>query len=220
MRHTVLKNIPALIMGGAIMISAGLWSTETSALPIVTVIEDCGSCLGGVYTVTQYDLVNNGATETLRIKLVADTSGFTNGSDRWVNAVGIKYYADTPLSASLIAAPIEGPWVLGLGKMGGALGACDDDATGAVSACTTSLSNIVGPVYTWIFDIVVLTGIPIIDDPSFQLRYYKPDWKNPLVGQPNGIVSEMVKAPEPGTLAIFGLGLVGLGMIRRRRVTA
>jgi len=45
MRHTVLKNIPALIMGGAIMISASLWSAETSALPIVTVVEDCGSCL-------------------------------------------------------------------------------------------------------------------------------------------------------------------------------
>jgi len=105
--------------------------------------------------------------------------------------------------------------------MGGALGACDDDATGAVSACTTSLLNIVGPdFYTWIFDIVVPTGTPIIDEPNFQLRYYKPSSKNPLVGQPNGTTSAGVTAPEPGTLAIFGLGLIGLGMIQRRRRVA
>jgi hypothetical protein len=35
-----------------------------------------------------------------------------------------------------------------------------------------------------------------------------------------GHVGEVVDVPEPGRLALFGLGLAGLGFVRRRKVAA
>ena len=66
----------------------------------------------------------------------------------------------------------------------------------------------VNPLGTW--------SLFIVDDANLWVGSLSGGWQLTLEGVrlPNG-----TPIPEPGTLALFGLGLAGLGLIRRRRAT-
>jgi hypothetical protein len=170
---------------------------------------DCGTCFGGIYTLEGLLIDDSTAgEETWRFTYTVDLSGYTGTTD-FVGALAYKV-TNGYISDAVVSAPTDGVWSQISGKN---INQCD--GTGMGWLCTewvlgTQLLVSQPTTYSWISNITMVAGT-LIDTWSIQADF------DPATGQ---LLSEKaVRVPEPGTLALFGLGLIAMGFARRGKRT-
>jgi len=196
---TVFKTVLALFF-----LSTGVAQADY----IVIGGPDCGTCFGGEYAL-QGILTDNSVAgqETWQFTYTANLSGYTGSTD-YVGALAINvttgYISDT-----LISDPTSGAWLqrsgLNINQCGSPTGdgwLCNEWVSGAQLLVSTSTT------FSWISQITMETGT-LQDTWSIQADF------DPATGQ--YLSEKAVRIPEPGTLAIFGLGLLAMGFVKRRK---
>ena len=185
---------------------------------------NCGTCQGSIYTLT-YDptpVLTTATTQVFQVTLTIDTTGY-NGGGTFIDSVAVKVAPDVfATNSALVSAPGGvGQWNLivgGINASGCALNPNNgfECAKDTVSG-TGGAAPVPAGVYTWIFNIEINMGTLFtgLDEASVKARYV--DDNGNKVGD---LVSENITLqpiPEPGTMALFGTGLIGLaGAVRRR----
>lgn len=181
---------------------------------------NCDSCLGSSYTLT-YTATSN--PDAFNVQLVIDTTGFTNASSDFLNAVSLKVSSADPV-VSLLSAPSTFTSVVA-----GGLGANGCSGSGSGFFCSQSSGNGVpvahaGDIYT--FDYLVTVGSPSdlftgANAASVKALYVNTD------GRQNGITSEDITlqpgttpVPEPTSFVLLGSGLLGLAGTLKRKLSA
>lgn len=190
-----------------------------------------GSCMG-----VKYDLDNLGnqdggsvLNDIWRIKLTADTTQYTGSALHWISGVSVKVFSgggDITAVNLFSTTALGGAWnPAAEGKVNPTC--ASSPANGGVCADTLSQLTLAdGSTYEWIFDITTVEGTGFTAMPSIQVQYLGINPNNNMV-QNQGITSEEItlngetmEMSEPATLAIVGLGLVGIGLTRRSRKMA
>jgi len=172
---------------------------------------DCASCFGGVYTV-ESTLVDDSTPgeETWQFSYSIDLTGYTGSTD-YIGALALKVVNSTGyISDSVLSDPTGGTWAQISGKN---VNQCDGSGQGWL--CTEWILGdqlLVGfDGYEWVSNITIVAG-SLLDTWSIQADF------DPAKGQ---LLSESasITVSEPGTLALFGLGLMAMGFARRRKIS-
>jgi hypothetical protein len=159
-----------------------------------------------------YMLSANCTGSVCNVTLTIDSTNATNPD---ISAVDFKIGSSDTFSGT-VAAP-NGTWNTSSGSLGN--GGCGNNSGGFIcsQAASTSSFAATGGVLTWSW-----TGVDVTGDLTINHVGYKYDNGT---GTLNGmIVSDSTfggggggtSVPEPGVLQLLGVGLVGLGMMRRR----
>ena len=175
---------------------------------------DCGSCFGGIYTLT-YDALSS--TEYL-ITLTADLTNTTGGVTD-VDAVAIKIASggNSPYTAVTLQSAPAGWGTNAILSKGLSNNDCSTtDGSWLCSQATTPA--LVGSTLTWTFDVTLDAGSQLLLPPD--LSSLKIDFNGCSNPGPNGcLLSEdiQLQAPDGGsTVALLGSVLLGLSMLRWR----
>jgi len=199
--RTMIRTLLALFLLGAGVAQADI---------IVIGGPGCESCFGGVYTVESI-LVDDSTPgeETWQFTYGVDLTGY-NGSTDYVGALALKVVGSTGyIGDSVVSDPTGGTWAQISGKN---INQCDGSGHGWL--CTEWISGdqlLVGfDGYEWVSNITIVAGTLFNSNTwSIQADF------DPAKGQ---LLSESASTvPEPGTLALLGLGLLVMGFVRRRK---
>lgn len=191
----------------------------------------CGSCAGGVYTLTYSNFQNLGTTDKVDASLKINTDTYTGGG-LFIDAVSIKI-ASAIQSIILIAAPTSAPVGSAWNTFDGALNANGCSGAGSGAGCsesngqgaaisTDALNAAVNNTFTW--QITILAGAMFdgLNEASIKVLFTDANGNKagPLVSEnitltqsgndPNSGV------PEPMTFVLMGAGLVGIAALRRK----
>lgn len=191
---------------------------------------DCGTCQGSIYTLSYledpvgtFTLPDTTVGNIWQITLSIDTSGYTGGGS-YIDTVAIKASNSVEIDESeLVSAPGGvANWTLEFGGLNA------DGCSGAGSGFACSMDGQTAPVpslgiYSWVFNYATVD--PLFTDPmaaSIKARYV--DANGDKIGD---LVSEPITLqppsggppviPEPGTMLLLGTGLVGLGLMIKRK---
>jgi len=156
------------------------------------------------------------------LSLKLDTSGYTGGPGHFLHGVSLKTLnnIDSPVAAdvAIVNLPI-GSWTLQAGQINAnsTLFPPDTNATGSGSGFFSELfSTLLGPAVpdsTYTFDWHVDYAGHNLACPEFKAIYVDGSG-----AKFNGITSITLAVPEPGTPALLGAGLVGIGALLRKRL--
>ncbi len=207
----------ALLSLAAILALASLPSAPNSA-SADPIGPDCGSCQGSLYELL-YDptpVATTPTTQTFRITLNVDSSGYTGGGSG-IDTVAVKI-SNALVSGVLQSAPSGVPNWDDFVNQGLNANGCSPGGNG--SACAQVIPGgtvpAVGGSLTWVWDLEVETGKLFTDPLEADVKVRYVDGDRIKVGD---LVSEKITLqviPEPSTAILFGLGLLGLAAASRR----
>jgi hypothetical protein len=232
-----MKRAYAVLM----MLTVALISVGANADPISGDLCLNDSCAGMTFTL-EYDtnnVITNGSTSTYDVFFTINTTGYTGGTADEIEAVALKITNGSTAAGVLLDAP-GGPaaWheddsnlaANGCNSAANGFVCAEDGFSGTPSLADTDPALINGSTYTWEFSITILTGTldTALNGASIQALF-----NNATTEQQTGIMSEHISlqecvggdcgggggggsAPEPQTLALLGLALVGASVARAR----
>lgn len=183
----------------------------------------CGSCEGGVYTLTYTNFQNIGVNDQVDISLTFDTTSYTGGG-LYINAVAVKI-APSIVSATLTSTPLSAPSGSSWNTFDGGLNALGCSGAGSGFTCTEStgygaLVSVLSNTFTW--RITIPTGTLFTGEGQASIKGLYTDAQGNKV---ENILSEGItltpggddnQVPEPMTFVLMSAGLVGIAVLRRR----
>ena len=185
---------------GALTLSAG------------TIGPSCGSCFGGIYTLSGVMTASDATTETWQFTYELDTTGYNGGGNvSYVGSIAAKVTSSL-ISASTVSNPTTGGWTSLAPNTNVNNAGCDGSGAGWVCIAWTSGSKMgvagSGGDYKWVFSVTMAKG-SLLDIGSIQANY------DPANGK---IMSEKIATPEgsAGELPI-AISCLGLWMLWHQR---
>jgi len=202
---TVLAGLLALGLSGRAARADMITATSNGA--------SCSACPAATYTVTATGS-GSSYTVSLNILLTGSASGiFISAVD-----VGLGTGSMTGTLASFTANGVSGnlaDWATSAGPINSTGSLCNGTSSEFICS-STALTSITpataGDSYTWTWNVTVPSGSLTADNLIHIGANYDP--------HQGWIISDTTTAPEPATYLMFGLGLLGLMLLNRRRLHA
>lgn len=183
----------------------------------------CGSCEGGVYTLTYSNFQTIGPNDQLDVSLSFNTTGYTGGG-LYIDAAAVKI-APTLISTELIGTPPSVPNGSVWNTFDGALNANGCSGAGSGFTCTESSGNgalvsNLSNTFTW--RIIIPTGTLFTGEGQASIKGLYTDAQGNKSG---AVLSEGItltpggddnQVPEPGSLFLLSGGLAAFALLRRR----